>query len=235
MWLLGVTTGSWPRSAGLDPILPRYIVDPQIVDPDPIEAADLRCHGIITAHATEAMLSTGRLRADGKNANAASLLPRPADDDVRHRDHVGRQALSEADRLFCRSHDMGADAITSSAASTWRAWHDRTLTPHDGLVGTPHPMLSALLTEPQSPTSLSRLLQDPLAYVWYYALGWRDLVHKERGLIFPADDMGRLVSHRLCCGATRSARPPRWPSPALNTNLSRSAARAPTPRSPLVR
>jgi hypothetical protein len=143
------------------------------------------------------VLSTGRLTADGKSANAAPLLPRPADDGVRHRDHPGRRALSEADRLLCLPQDIGADSITSSAASTWRAWHERALTPHDGLVGTPHPMLSALLTEPQSPTSLSLLLQDPLAYVWYYALGWRDLVHKERGLIFPAHDMGRLVHEVL--------------------------------------
>jgi PD-(D/E)XK nuclease superfamily len=197
VWLLGVTAGSWPRKAGLDPILPRYIVDPQLTDPDPIEVADLRCLGIITAHATEAMLSTGRLTADGKSANAASLLPRPTHRDVRHRDQAGRRALTEADRLFCRPHDMAADAITSSAASTWRAWHDRALTPHDGLVDASHPMLSALLMETQSPTSLSRLLQDPLAYVWHYALGWHDLVHKERGLIFPADDMGRLVHEIL--------------------------------------
>jgi hypothetical protein len=196
-WLLGVTAGSWPRSAGLDPTLPGYLVDPRLVNPDPIEAADLRCHAVIAAHATEAMHSTGRLSADGKRANAASLLPRPTDDDVRHRDQAARWALSEADRLLCRSHDMGADAITSSAASTWRAWHDRALTSHDGLVGTSHPMLLALLTKPQSPTSLSRLLQDPLAYVWYYGLGWRDLVHRERGLIFPADDMGRLVHEIL--------------------------------------
>jgi hypothetical protein len=60
-----------------------------------------------------------------------------------------------------------------------------------------HPLLSALLPKPQSATSLSRLLRDPLAYVWYYALGWRDLVHKERGLILPADDMGRLVHELL--------------------------------------
>jgi hypothetical protein len=197
VWLLGVTAGSWPRSTGLDPILPRYIVDPQVVDPDPIEAADLRCYAIITTHATEAMLSTGRLSADGKSAYASSLLPRIPDNHVRHRDQAGWRALSEADRLFCRPDDASVDAITSSAASAWWAWHDRALTSHDGLVGTPHAMLSALLEKPQSPTSLSRLLQDPLAYVWHYALGWRDLVHKERGLIFPADEMGRLVHEIL--------------------------------------
>ncbi len=197
VWLLGFTAGSWPRRVGLDPILPRYIVDPQLVDPDPVEAADLRCHTIITAHAAEAVLSTGRLSANGKSANAASLLPRPADSDIRHRDHPSKRALSEADRLLSRPQDIASDAIASSAVSAWRAWQDCALTPHDGFVGTPHPLLSALLTKPQSPTSLSRLLQDPLAYIWYYALGWRDLAHKERGLILPADDMGRLVHEIL--------------------------------------
>jgi hypothetical protein len=197
VWLLGLTAGSWPRRAGPDPILPGYIVGSHLTDPDPIEAADLRCHAIIVGHATEAMLSTGRLGADGKAASAASLLPKPANANIRHRDYAGGRALSEADRLLCRPGDVAVDSITSSAVAAWRAWHDRALTSHDGFVGTPHSMLSALLLEPQSPTSLSLLLQDPLAYVWYYALGWRDLVHKERGLVLPADDMGRLVHEIL--------------------------------------
>jgi hypothetical protein len=40
-------------------------------------------------------------------------------------------------------------------------------------------------------------LRDPLAYAWYYVLGWRDLVHKERALILPPDDYGRLVHELL--------------------------------------
>jgi hypothetical protein len=196
-WLLGVTAGTWPRRAGLDPILPSYIVEPRLVDPDPMETADLRSLAIITAHAKEAVLSTGRLGSDGKSAHAASILPQVLKANIRHRDHLGRRALSEADRLLCRPQDLSGDTITSSASRTWKAWHSRALTPHDGSVGKQHPALSALLTRPQSATSLSRLLQDPLAYIWYYALGWRDLVHKERGLVLPADDMGRLVHEIL--------------------------------------
>jgi hypothetical protein len=42
-WLIGLTTSGWPRSSGLDPILPDYIIPSPLVDPDPIEAGDRRC------------------------------------------------------------------------------------------------------------------------------------------------------------------------------------------------
>jgi hypothetical protein len=168
-----------------------------LVDPDPIEAADRRCLKNILAFAEEAVLSSGRLTNEGKRAGLSALIPAVEKVDIYHRERPAGHALTEADRLLARPQDGSTDAVVSSAMAAWRSWGLRSLTPHDGLVAMEHPLLSALLPKPQSATSLSRLLRDPLAYVWYYALGWRDLVHKERGLILPADDMGRLVHELL--------------------------------------
>jgi hypothetical protein len=196
-WLLGLTTSGWPRSSGLDPILPDYIVASTLVDPDPIEVADRRCLENILAFAEETVLSSGRLTNEGKRAGLSALFPAVEKIKVYHRERPAGHALTAADRLLARPQDRSADLIVSSAMAAWHNWGLRSLTPHDGLVAMEHPLLSALLPKPQSATSLSRLLRDPLAYVWYYALGWRDLVHKERGLALPADDMGRLVHELL--------------------------------------
>jgi hypothetical protein len=196
-WLLGLTVSGWPRSSGLDPILPDYIVASTLLDPDPIETADRRCLKNILAFAEETVLSIGRLTNEGKRAGLSSLIPKVEKIEVYHRERPAGHALTEADRLLARPHDRSADPIVSSAMAAWHSWGLRSLTPHDGLVAVEHPLLSALLHKPQSATSLSRLLRDPLAYVWYYALRWCDLVHKERGLVLPPDDMGRLVHELL--------------------------------------
>lgn len=195
VWLLGLTTRDWPRSNRLDPLLPTYLVPPREVDPDPVETADRRCLEIIRRSAKQLMLSTCRLTSEATKASASSLLsarPTPI-----YRDRIPKHAFSESDRLLARPQDLLDDARTARADEAWGNWTRKQLTGHDGLVGEGHPLLLELFKRSQSPTSLSLLLRDPLAYVWYYALGWRDLVHKERGLILPADDFGRLVHELL--------------------------------------
>ena len=49
----------------------------------------------------------------------------------------------------------------------------------------------------QSPTSLTRLLRDPLGFVWKYALGWRAPEDRERPLTLLPDEFGRLVHELL--------------------------------------
>ncbi|WP_128948164.1 PD-(D/E)XK nuclease family protein [Bradyrhizobium nanningense] len=197
VWLMGLTTSGWPRSGGLDPLLPSYIVPSELTDPDPIEAADRRCFDIVLASTEETVVSAGRLSCEGKRVGPSALIRVSEKIDVLSRDRAAGHALTEADRLFARPQDRGVDPIVTSAMAAWHDWSSRKLTPHDGLVENGHPRLSELLPKPQSPTSLSLLLRDPLAYVWYYGLGWRDLVHKERELVLPADDMGRLVHELL--------------------------------------
>lgn len=210
VWLLGLTSTGWPRTGGVDPILPSYLVSSSEVDPDPIEAMDRRCFTVIKGAAKQVMLSTVRLSSQGTKASASSLLPSKTTTIYRVR--IPRHAFSEADRLLARPQDIGADPHAARAAAAWNDWGRKNLTPHDGMVGQSHPLLAELLTHPQSPTSLSLLLRDPLAYVWYYALGWRGLVHKERALTLPADDYGRLV-HELLKHAVDHLEPqPGFPS-----------------------
>jgi len=197
VWLMGLTTFDWPRTGGLDPILPDFIVRSDLVNPDPVDRLDRRSFANIMGTSHEVTLSTCRRSFSGTRAAPSPLLSPVKNEDVLYRDLSAKHALTEADRLFSRPQDAGASTILTSSAATWRDWRRRELTAHDGLVGGPHPLLSALLTQPQSPTSLSLLLRDPLAYVWFYALGWRDLVHKERSLILAADDFGRLVHELL--------------------------------------
>ena len=210
VWLLGLTTTDWPRSGRLDPVLPSYVVPTADVDPDPVEAADRRCFAIIKGYSRQLMLSTGRLNDQGKKASPSPLLPSKAQSI--YRDRIPRHAISESDRLLARPDDVANDSLAARAAATWRDWSRRDLTAHDGMVSAPHDLLSGLLTRSQSPTSLSLLLRDPLAYVWYYALGWRDLAHKERGLTLPADDYGRLVHELLKCAVDALEPRPGFPS-----------------------
>ncbi|MDR3473514.1 MAG: PD-(D/E)XK nuclease family protein [Devosia sp.] len=212
VWLLGLTTIDWPRNLKVDPILPDYLVPASVVDPDPVESADRRCFDIIRRSSTHLMLSSGRLNAQGTRASASPLLP-PKPTKL-YRDRIPKHALTESDRLMARPEDVANDAMASRAIAAWRDWSRRDLTAHDGMIGQPHALLSDLLTQPQSPTSLSLLLRDPLAYVWYYALGWRDLVHKERGLTLPADDYGRLVHELLKAAVDRLEPVPGYASAA---------------------
>ena len=210
VWLLGLTSTDWPRTGGVDPLLPGYLVPATEVDPDPVENMDRRCFRIIKGAARQVMLSSARLSSQGTKASASALLP--AKVTTLYRDRTPRHAFSESDRLLARQMDIEGDPLAARAAASWTDWNRRNLTPHDGMIGQPHPMLAELLARPQSPTSLSLLLRDPLVYVWYYALGWRDLVHKERALTLPADDYGRLV-HELLRRAVDHLEPrPGFPS-----------------------
>lgn len=197
VWLLGFTSVEWPRSTRLDPILPSYLVPISAIDPDPVEAADERIFRIISSSARELVCSSGRLNAQGTSASASAWIQHPDSVETRHRDHIPAHALTETDRLFARPQDAGEDPLLAIATAVTPAWNRRDLSARDGMVGLQHPLLSGLLARPQSPTSLSLLLRDPLSYVWYYALGWRDLVHKERSLTFASDDFGRLVHELL--------------------------------------
>lgn len=197
VWLVGFTSAEWPRSTRLDPVLPSYLVPISAIDPDPVEAADDRIFRIISSSASELVCSSGRLNAQGTSASASAWIQHPDSVETRHRDHSPGHALTEADRLFARPQDAGEDPLLAVATAVTPAWNRRELSARDGMVGLQHPLLTGLLAQPQSPTSLSLLLRDPLAYVWYYALGWRDLVHKERSLTLASDDFGRLVHELL--------------------------------------
>lgn len=210
VWLLGMTSSDWPRPQKLDPVLPDYLVPASRFDPDPVGTADRRSLDIIRHSTTQLMCSAGRLDRQGAKASASQLLP--AQPTPIYRDRIPRHAVSESDRLLARPADVANDPQATRAMAAWDNWGRKELSAHDGLVGRTHPLLADLSTRPQSPTSLSLLLRDPLAYCWYYVLGWRDLIHKERSLTLPADDFGRLVHDLLKDAVDRLEPSPGFPS-----------------------
>jgi hypothetical protein len=84
-----------------------------------------------------------------------------------------------------------------AALRCWQSWHTQDLTAHDGLVVAGHAVIAESIAELQSPTSLTRLLRDPLGFVWKYALGWGAPDDRECPLILPPDEFGRLVHELL--------------------------------------
>jgi hypothetical protein len=99
-----------------------------------------------------------------------------------------------------------------SGLACWRDWHDPKITSHDGLVRAEHPAIMRALTRIQSPTSLTRLLRDPVGYVWRYALGWQTSDERELSLSLPPDEFGQLV-HELLRRTVNSLEP----TPGLNS------------------
>jgi hypothetical protein len=58
----------------------------------------------------------------------------------------------------------------------------------------------------QSPTSLQRLLRDPLGFVWKYGLAWGAPQEREQPLTIAADEFGKLV-HELLRRAVAALEP----------------------------
>ena len=196
--LLGLTSRTWPRQSGEDPILPGHIVRAQELDSDPPGEADRRVFRIIKALATSGIVfSRSRRNAQGSVAAPSPLLEPREDTRLLARVRLPEHALTESDRLGARPDEAAQTPLVKSASACWRDWQAKAVTPHDGLIRPGHPVLRRAIARVQSATSLSRLLRDPLGFVWRYALGWQAQPRKERPLTIPADEFGRLVHELL--------------------------------------
>jgi hypothetical protein len=196
--LLGLTERGWPRSSGEDPLLPEHIVPPGTLDADPPSEADRRAFGIIAACATQGIIfSRGRRNAQGARTGPSPLLQPDTSALALARTRLAEHASSESDRLTARPQDVAEHLATGSALRCWQSWHSQDLTAHDGLLVADHTVIAESIAELQSPTSLTRLLRDPLGFVWKYALGWRAPDDRERPLILKPDEFGRLVHELL--------------------------------------
>lgn len=197
--LLGLTERGWPRPSGEDPLLPEHIGPPSPLEADPPAEADRRAFDIIAACARQGIiLSRSRRNAQGGRTGPSPLLPTGANAIALARTRIAEHAASESDRLAARPQDAAEHPATGSALRCWQSWHSQDLTAHDGLVVADHAVIAESIAELQSPTSLTRLLRDPVGFVWKYALGWRAPDDRERPLILPPDEFGRLVHELLC-------------------------------------
>jgi len=198
MWLLGLTSRGWPRWFSEDPLLPRHIVPREELDADPPAVGDRRAFRIIGSQVSGGLvLSRSRRNAQGALTGASPLLPPDAASCALARTRLPEHALSEADRIAARPQEALQTAPIVAATQCWRDWHSPALTPHDGLIAAGHPAIARTIAGVQSPTSLTRLLRDPLGFVWRYALGWVAEDEREQPLTLAPDDFGRLVHELL--------------------------------------
>jgi len=196
--LLGMTTRSWPRRAGEDPLIPSHILSREVLDPASITDQDRRAFDVITAHADGGcVLSRSRRNTQGGLQAASPLVPRGARTIVLKRARIPSHAFSEADRLLARPEEAALSPPLRAADACWRNWRNSSVTSHDGRVRPDHPIIARAFGQIQSATSLRLMLRDPLAFVWRYALGWRSLVEDELPLSLDVRTYGELVHEML--------------------------------------
>lgn len=196
--LLGLTTRSWPRRSGEDPLVPSHILSREALDSDSITEQDRLAHAIITGRADGALvLSRSRRNAQGGLQAPSPLVPHGPPTPALKRARIPSHAFSEADRLLARPEEAARSPLVLAADACWRNRRSPGVTTHDGRVREDHPVIARAIAQVQSATSLRLMLRDPLAFVWRYALGWRSLVEDEQPLSLDPRAFGELVHEML--------------------------------------
>jgi hypothetical protein len=195
--LLGLNSSRWPRGISEDRLLSDHIIPTQELDPLPASAADRRdFETIVATSERQVILSRSRRGSDGRLLGRSTLLQGRPETYVR-RNSVPIHAMSETDRLLARPNEFAAAPQAVSAIMCWKNWHRFDLTPHDGVVRSDHPLLLDILKRTQSASSLSRLLRNPLGFVWHYGMRLRAPVIGGDPLVLEAMEMGSLVHSTL--------------------------------------
>jgi len=197
--LLGLNSGAWPRSSAEDPLLPNHVIPTGMLDPIPTTFLD-RAHfrTIIRTTPSQVVLSHARHGSEGRLLGRSPLLSDPVLGNrlpvqVLRRHRIPQHAMSERDRLTAREAEFRSTAHAASAATCWFNWNRDQLTPHDGIVRPNHPLVLISLARRQSPTSLSRLLRQPIGFVWRYALGIRDFNKDSESLVLDHLAVGAIL------------------------------------------
>lgn len=207
VWLLGMTHGVWPRHTRDDSLLPNHIVPRRILDPYPTGDEERLAFQVICSRAHgECYISRSRRSAEGGVLLPSPLLAEFGQSIALRRGRTPHHAFSESDRLLARPQDAEALPRVRSAIACWLDWSKPTLTPHDGVVRSGHPVIARALSQTQSATSLRRLLQDPISFVWRYALGWQSTAITPEPLELDERTYGELV-HELLRRAVESLEP----------------------------
>ena len=193
-WLLGLTSRSWPRRASEDSLLPNHVIPADRLDPLPIHEADRRDFETIwTTAGAEVVCSRARRDSEGRLNGISPLYPHHLGEIHLAQSREPEHAASASDRLMARPEEFRRLPHAVSARGTWRDWHRRRLTAHDGLVRSGHPLLVRALDRWQSASSLVKLLRDPLGYLWTYGFGWRAPEETDEPLTLDALAFGSLL------------------------------------------
>jgi hypothetical protein len=172
--LVGLTSRAWPRHQAEDALLPNHIVGSSLLDPLPVHQADRRDFDtILKTTARQVVCSRARRDTQGRINGVSPLYSRATGEIYRQRARIPEHAAGWTDRLFARPGEFEGLPVARSARSCWIDWHTERLTAHDGLIRANHPLIVASLNRRQSATSLTKLLRDPLGYLWTYAFRWQ--------------------------------------------------------------
>jgi hypothetical protein len=196
--LVGLTSRAWPRRQTEDALLPNHIVDSSQLDPLPVHQADRRDFDtILKTTARQVVCSRARRDTQGRINGISPLYPRAPGEIYRQRARIPEHAAGWTDRLFARPVEFEGLPVARSAQSCWIDWHTERLTPHDGLMKANHPLIVASLNRRQSATSLTRLLRDPLGYLWTYGFRWQEPDETEEPLQLDAFAIGGILHAML--------------------------------------
>lgn len=191
--LVGLTGRSWPRAGLEDPLLPDHILPRECLDTLPRPEQDIRLFEAIRAGADESfVLSRSRRSAEGGLLAPSRLFPVDGVETL-SKVRIPAHAFSDSDRLLARPSEAVQKPSLALARNAWRAWQSPNATAWDGQIAPDDPVVRSALSREQSPTSLRRLLRNPLGFLWRYGLGWRPAeTHAELLALDPAG-FGELV------------------------------------------
>jgi hypothetical protein len=97
--MLGLTSGSWPRTENEDPIIPDHILPRRDLESVSITERDRQMYDVIRSASAALSLSRGRRSASG-TAQSPSVLWPAAGERRLARTRIPLHAFSEADRLL---------------------------------------------------------------------------------------------------------------------------------------
>ena len=198
VWLVGLTSRSWPRRSSEDPLLPDHVIAATRLDPLPVHQADRRDFVTIRNMTSRALVCSRARRDSGGRLNGISpLYPRDGAEIYYAQSREPVYAAGASDRLLARPDEFAGLALAVSAKQTWTDWHQAMITGHDGLVRANHPVLLRALDRRQSATSLVKLLRDPLGYLWKYGFGWSEPEETDEPLTLDALAFGSLLHEIL--------------------------------------
>lgn len=197
-WLVGLTSRSWPRRPGEDPLVPDHVISSGRLDPLPIHHADRRDFRTICAMTSrEIVCSRARRDSEARLNGVSPLYPRNPRELYLAQSRAPEHAATGSDRLLARTAEFAALPLARGAHLTWTDWHREAITGHDGLVRPNHPLLLRALDRRQSASSLVKLVRDPLGYLWTYGFGWSEPEETDEPLNLDALAFGNLLHEIL--------------------------------------
>jgi hypothetical protein len=179
-----------------DPLLPDDILSLEDDQAPTRPQIDRRSFASIMRHAENLSLSYSRRNGRGGLQTPSPLLPANVTPVRLARQRVPEHAFSEADRLAARPEEAWQSPRIARAVGCWRARRAAEAGVHDGIIQADHPVVIRALEQPQSATSLRRLLRDPQGFVWRYALGWRETVVTDQAFDLDPRAFGDLPIRR---------------------------------------